>query len=439
MLDFKREITKNLSIWFEQNDRKPLILKGARQVGKSYIIRSWGKSVAEKGQFLELNFEKNQKYTEIFANSLNPLDILQKIELLTGVNLKVEKSVLFIDEVQIMPKAITALRYFYEEFPQLAVITAGSLVEFGIDKVGVPVGRIEMLNMYPLNFYEFLDALNKDSLATYLREHDLQEKIDPIIHQECLKYLLLYYRIGGMPQAIKAYLKQASLAAVSKVHQDIVLAYKDDFAKYAREALWEALECVFQKSVYLISNSRVKYVDFDKTIRGEKTRLALELLIKAGIISKVVSSKGSYPLAATSEQKFFKIIFLDIGLLQYMAGFDWTSIKISSDLTDIFKGALAEQFVGQEFLSQKTSGFKNLNYWYRTARSSNAEVDFLIEKNKNSYPVEVKSGARGSLKSLSLYCEKNNCKYSYVLSQRELLKKKDISFLPLYLASSLLK
>jgi len=435
MAEFKRIIHKSLTSWLQRSSRKPLVLKGARQVGKSHAVHTLVKSNPQIKNFVELNLEQNPSYRSFFNSDLNPEQIVARIQLATGVNLNKPGSLLFIDEIQQEPRAIVALRYFHEQYSQLPVIAAGSLIEFVLSEVGFPVGRVDRMVVHPFTFVEFLAAIEKNHLADFINTHDFNTPVLEPIHNELLHFLKIYFYVGGMPAAVMAYYQTKDLSEVSKVQAEILLSYRDDFPKYAAKSDWDALLTVFDRSAHLIGNQRVKYVDFDQTIRSEKLKKSSNLLVQADILHKVFSTDVDRPpLRAAKQSKFFKIIFLDIGLMQALLGFDWRKISDQDDLTNLKNGALAEQFVGQEILATQKDLFNEVFYWLRNSKSSNAEVDYLIEKHGEIVPVEVKSGMLAKLKSLTMYRDLKQIPESYVLSQRNVEIRDKVKFLPLYLA-----
>lgn len=350
MIEIKRDIYSKLDSWKSSLSRHPLLVRGARQVGKSHAIRTWGKQNFEN--FLEINLEEQTSLRSIFKKDLTAEQLLQNLELGTGVNLYGENSALFVDEIQSEPRALLALRYLYEQQPELPVIAAGSLVEFVLEEVGLPVGRVDQITMGPVSFTEFLTALAKNQLVRVIKESPLNEPIPETAHNQLLDLLRTYFYVGGMPGAVTTYVETKSLNLVSDVHARILKGYEDDFQKYAKKADWTALEAVFGSAPFVVGESRIKYVRLDKDIRGEKIKAAVNLLTKAEILKKVVSSYAkNVPLRAGSQAKFFKLILLDVGLLHHAMGFDWRKVSLDDDLTDIKQGAFAEQFVGQELLS----------------------------------------------------------------------------------------
>jgi len=437
MTEIKRDIYKKLDRWKSSRSRRPLLVRGARQVGKSHAVSTWGKKNFEN--FLEINLEEQLSLRGIFQRDLTADQLLQNLELGTGVNLLRENSALFIDEIQSEPRALLALRYLYEQRPELAVLAAGSLVEFVIEEIGLPVGRVDQITMRPVSFREFLAAIGKEQLARVILESPLKKPVPDIAHTQILDLLRTYFYVGGMPNAVTTYIETKSLNLVSDVHARILKGYQDDFQKYAKKTDWVALEAVFARVPHVVGESRLKYVRLDRDIRGEKLKAAVDLLAKAQILQKVTSSYAKdLPLRAGSQSKFFKVIFLDIGLLHHSMGFDWRKVSLTDNLTNIKRGAFAEQFVGQELLT--TNGINDaadLFYWYRKAKGSDAEVDYLIEYEGAPAPVEVKSGSRGTLKSLRLYIEEFGSKLAFVLSQRNMEQMEETICLPLYLAARL--
>lgn len=436
MIEINRQIYQDLDIWKHSIDRHPLLVRGARQVGKSFAIRTWAKKNFQN--YLEINLEESKSLGKIFEGDLTIDLMLEKIELGTGINLRHPDSILFIDEIQCQPRALMALRYFYENFPELHVIAAGSLIEFVIEEVGIPVGRVDQLYVHPINFTEFLLALNKEHLVKQINKSKLASKISDIAHNQLLNCLRTYYYVGGMPSAVATYISSGDLGATSAVHARIIKGYEDDFQKYSKKSDWGLLQSIFKRSPSLVGNSRLKYSNLDREIRGEKLKKALELLCKAQILTKVISTYSKkIPLESGIQEKFFKIIYLDIGLLHHQLGFDWRSIEIDKDLTDIKSGAFAEQFIGQE-LRSKSSVNKNIDlyYWYRSVKGSDAEVDYIINYKNLPTPIEVKSGSRGTLKSLIQYIKEFDSKNNLVFSQRNIEVMDNILFLPLYMICS---
>jgi predicted AAA+ superfamily ATPase len=435
----KRFFAKQLDSWFKRPNRRPLIVRGARQVGKSYAIREWAKENFGQDGLLEINLEESPKLRSVFDKDLHAETVLNELNLLTGFNLRKPNSILFIDEIQYSPNAIVSLRYLYEQVPDLPVIAAGSLLEFALDTHGTPVGRIEYLYLFPLSFEEFLLASGKDQLANYISSFDFTNSISPLVHEELLHLLRLYIRIGGMPRAIMSYLQTKDIKEVSREHELLLSTYKEDFPKYARKSQIETLGNILTTIPHHIAQQKVKYSKIDPELRIEKIKRAIDLLEKAHLINRAYCSLAQkLPLASLRKTKSFKLFFLDVGLLQHALGFDWTKLDPDSDISLTKNGIFAEQFVAQELLAKRSSNKKyELFYWDRPIHGSDAEVDFLIEYQNNVIPLEIKSGLQGSLKSLHSYIREVNPDHAFIASQRNIEQMEGITWIPLYLVGSL--
>jgi uncharacterized protein len=440
MTKFTRDLYRNLDLWLKAKRRKPLLIRGARQVGKSFAVREWGRQTVGESGFLEINLEKQPSFRTLFTGDLEVKQMLKELELLTGKNLRKEKSILFIDEIQVEPRAITSLRYFYEDYPKLPVIAAGSLIEFALGKISFPVGRIEELYLTPLSFFEFIEAVGKQHLSRELREHDLTTPISEALHRQLLTLLRDYYFIGGMPEAVKVFLESGSLSEVSKTHEQLLSTYRSDFLKYAREAQWRLLDQVLSRIPFLVGESRVIYSRVASDRSGEQVKTALLLLEQANIINKVVSTEARHlPLESGIREKFFKLIFIDIGLLHHLRGFDWRTLSPTDDLTNVMNGIMAEQFVGQQLRSANSLPNKKLYYWFRAEKGSDAEVDYVVSRNGYPCPIEVKSGKRGTLKSLLLFQKTFTPPESLIISQHPIAYESGFRWVPLYLAGRVLQ
>ena len=440
MANITRHFTSHLDAWSTRRDRRPLIVRGARQVGKSHAIREWAKEKYGTQGILEINLESSSRFRAVFAEDLSGERILDELNLLTGFNLRLPHRLLFIDEIQAVPSAITALRFLYEQFPELPVIAAGSLLEFALDEYGAPVGRVEYLHVTPCSFREFLGALGKQQLsnlvATYKQPEALSTTISDVVHQELLNSLRLYLRVGGMPKAVVAYLETRDIREVAREQQLIMQTYQEDFPKYAKRSQLDTLFMVFSRLPHIVALQRVQYRKVDSDVRIEKIKRSLELLQRAKLVTRVTCSRATVlPLAAEEKYEFFKLLFLDIGLLQHALGFDWQQIDPTADLSLVCAGRFAEQFVGQELLAERSgSALYQPHYWDRSEAGSEAEVDYLIEYQNRVAPLEVKSGLQGSLKSLHTYIAETQPAEAFVASQRTLARLGPIQWLPLYLA-----
>jgi predicted AAA+ superfamily ATPase len=322
------------------------------------------------------------------------------------------------------------LRYFYEQIPELHVVAAGSLLEFAFDEISVPVGRVQYLHLHPMTFYEFLLAMGKEPMADYSLA--LPKRVSPSIQKMILSELRNYFFVGGMPECVKTWRDSGSMVESFQVQSEILESYRDDFSKYKPRIDTACLDAVFLNTAKSVGE-QLKYTRLNSGHSGQMNRKAFDLLNKAQIVKKIPSCDPSgLPLGATANQKKFKASLMDIGLLQRICQVP-AQLELQQDnMLAMYRGKLAEQFVAQELLAWHSS---ELYYWAREARGSNAEVDYLAVHESKIYPVEVKSGAGGSLRSLHLMLEKYpNCPYGLVLydGTYKMRSEQKIMFLPLY-------
>ena len=401
----KRLIDDALSRWKTQRNRKPLMIRGARQVGKTYSVEAFGRAYFE--HFLKIDLELERSIHRAFEGDLSPKHLLLQFEAAYGQRLVPGKSLLFLDEIQACPRALMALRYFYEQMPELHVIGAGSLLEFTFEEISFPVGRVQFEWLRPLGFREFLWALNLEPLAEQLPNLTREAPLPDVIHEKFRRQLAVYFLVGGMPEAVAAFAETGSLAEVRQVHRSLYQAYVQDFVKYRKRVDVELLDHVFQQ-LPANTGSRIKYARLYPEKRVEKIKEAVNLLEHALLIHKVrAASAQGLPLGAGASDKAFKTVFLDIGLMQHICGIPAASVLNQGALLDVYRGALAEQFVGQELLLNGGSENDKLYYWQRKKTGSSAEVDFLIVREGKIYPVEVKSGRPGRLKSMNLFLQEH--------------------------------
>ncbi len=430
-----RNIEKRLLKWKNNSLRKPLIIKGARQVGKTYTVKIFGKNNYKSLHFID--FERNPALNKIFDKDKDPKRIILELELHLKKKINIETDLLFFDEIQSSPTALSALRYFYEEMPRLHLIAAGSLIEFALKNISFPVGRVETITMHPMNFSEFLIAMNNSILSETLQLpfNEIPENFHNIILEELRKYFF----IGGMPEAVKTFTNTKSFIDVFEIQRSLLETYVQDFSKYAGKSNKQCLKEILFSTAKNVGN-QTQYSKLAEGFSNSTIKNAYNLLHTANIITKVPSINPSgVPLGATASAKKFKTIFLDIGLMNTACELQYSSNILNEDLMSIYKGALAEQFVGQEILSADISP---LYYWSRASKSSSAEVDYVISKKGDIIPIEVKSGASGKLKSMHLLLEKyKNIKKGYVLSLAEYseLPEQKLLFMPIYFAHRLVE
>jgi uncharacterized protein len=398
-----RNALRDLTTWKNQKNRKPLIMRGARQVGKTWLIREFAKENFES--ILEINFDETPEQAKFFVKG----DIdrcLQLLEIEHDLEIIPEKTLIFLDEIQSAPEILPYLRYFYEKRPDIYVITAGSLLEFLLSEhdFSMPVGRIEYFHLGPMTIEEFLLALGQEKLVAFLSTFDFHESIPEPLHQKLMNYLKLFWIIGGMPAAIEAYRGSKSFQQSNKEQGIIIQTYEDDFTKYRKRIYPQRIRKTFHK-IPAIVGKKLKYVNLDPDERSKDLADTLNLLEMAKIIYRVHHSAGNgVPLGAEIKDRDFKPLFLDTGLMTRSLGLNLSNLEIEKEITLINNGSVAEQFIGQHLLYQKPSYEKpELYYWNRDKKSSSAEIDYLISINNLIVPVEVKAGATGSLKSLQLF------------------------------------
>ena len=430
----KRNFIADLERWKNSVNRKPLIVRGARQVGKTYTIKQFGRENFQ-GTTHVIDFEKHPDWAGTFDKNFEPKRILSELEVLLNTKIKPGSDLLFFDEIQECPRAIMSLRYFYEDLPEMHVIAAGSLLEFIMEDISFPVGRVQFLNVTPMNYVEFLNATGKDKAAEIINSGP--EKLSDPIHNMLLENLRQYMYIGGMPECVEVWRNSNSMADVFDIQSNLLETYRQDFSKYAPYADKRSLNHVLNKIATNIGR-QIKYSQLSDEFTGPTNKKAFELLKLAKVISKIrAASPASLPLNASASETRFKAILLDLGLLRALNDLPAHIEFVKNDLLSMYHGSLAEQFAGQEFIS---GGMDQLYYWSREAKSSSAEVDYLIEKGSKIFPVEIKSGSAGKLRSLHLLLKKYpNIEQGFVLSTAPYGKipGQKLTFLPLYYAYGL--
>ena len=426
-----REALYKIENWSNNQNRKPLIIRGARQVGKTYLVRYLSR-LRKSYSYFELNFERNPELNKIFEANYDVKRIISELEIWLGKEINTKEDLLFFDEVQSCPRALASMRYFYEEMPELRLIAAGSLLEFTLGDIPFPVGRVELMNIYPMTFSEFLIALGQELLAKKIKEGQIQSEL---IHNRALDYLKKYFIVGGMPECVLNYSQNSSFKQVLEVQKDLLDTYRQDFVKYKPRVDGNCLSTVLNSLAKNIGN-QIKYSSLCSDYSNPTIHKAFDVLEKAELTYKVKSTSPSgLPLGASASSKKFKAIFLDVGLLSAILGYQIINIENIVDSSSLFNGLMAEQFVGQELLANNMEVY----YWSRNAKSSNAEVDYLVVQNGNIVPIEVKSGSKGRLKSLHLLLEKfTNVEKSYVFNEGKFLEQSDekIEFKALYFVSA---
>lgn len=422
----KRDRLKDLEIWRNDRHRKPLLIRGCRQVGKSWLIREFGKQFET---FIEINFEKNKSIHPYFSSDLTIDIILEKLSIHTQTKIEAGKTLIFFDEIQACDGALQALRYFKEDRPEIHIIAAGSLLDFALNKLGIAVGRVQFMQLYPLSFGEYLTVLELDNLREFL----FKQENDVVIFQQLLEHLKNYMWLGGMPAVINAWISDHDPAVCQKIQDEIIESYQIDFHKYAKQHEIPHVAKVFEIIPTIIGKKFV-YSRVDEGMRTEVIKNALQLLETAGIaIFCHHTSAQQLPLGAMQNEKKFKVFYFDIGIAQRLMGLDvkqWllNPIRLSN------QGEMTEQFVAQEILAYASfHKQEKLYYWHREAKSSNAEVDFITLKNGKIIPVEVKSASKGGMKSLHLFLDSHpNSTFGLKISTGVFSKQARLVEIPLF-------
>lgn len=402
----KRLIDKYLLEWASRNNHKPLLLRGARQVGKSTAVQELSKKF---DSFVEINFEKQPKYKALFKDDLDVKRIVPQISAMYGTSIKPGKTLLFLDEIQECPQAIMALRFFKEDMPELHVIAAGSLLEFALKQLPTfGVGRIHSMFMYPMTFDEFLDANGQQLLIEARNQASVDNPLPEPLHDKLLELLRTYMLVGGMPEAVKTWVKYHDFVRCQEVQDDIVVTYEDDFTKYKknvdpillRQTLRSAAVQATKKFVYSKVGSDYKTAEVKKSI---------ELLALAGIIHPVIHTDANgLPLGSEEDKSYQKILLIDTGLMLRLLNMSLgdiseltTQILTASAADLVNKGPMAELIVGLEMLHHKSPNIRHdLYYWVRHAKNSQAEVDYISNYLQVVVPIEVKANTQGGMKSL---------------------------------------
>ncbi len=420
----ERKLYKELLNWKAKEDKKPLIIKGARQVGKTWLMKEFGKN--EYMDVVYVNFENKKQLQDLFKNDFDIERILLALSIETGIDAQPETSLIIFDEIQEAERGITSLKYFHEEAPQYHIIAAGSYLGISLNqKNSFPVGKVQFLNLEPLSFEEFLLAKSEGKLLKLIENGQWD-----LIKQFKTKYIELlkqYYFIGGMPEVVKSFIKKISFDEVRAIQNDILLSYEHDFSKHAPIQVVPRIKMVWESIPAQLSKENKKFI-FGVVKKGSRAKdfeLALEWLIGSGLITKVNRiSKPSLPLNAYSDASAFKIFMLDVGLLGALSHLDSHTIIEGNRIFEEFKGALTEQYVFQQLDKD------NLYYW--SADRSDGEIDFVLQQENLVIPLEVKAEENLRAKSLKSFCDKYKNKNAIRTSMSDYRKEDWLTNIPLY-------
>lgn len=428
----KRNALQKLCKWKKSSRRKPLIIRGARQVGKTWLMKEFGRQNFKNVVYI--NFDSNPKMAALFEGSLDVPRLISGLQIYSGEKIKPQETLLIFDEIQEVPRALTSLKYFCEDAPEYAVISAGSLLGVALHQgTSFPVGKVDFLDLYPMGFTEFLEATGHENLSELLRNRDWS--MITAFKEKYIELLRYYYFIGGMPEAVQVFISENDLGAVRKIQENILNAYEQDFSKHAPAETVSKIRMVWQSipSQLAKENRRFVYGSLRKGARAKDFELAIQWLRDCGLIEQVIRlSKPSLPLPAYADEGF-KIYLSDVGLLGAMSGLDVETLLQGNRLFIEFKGALTEQYVAQQLRSEL--GIKPF-YW--SAEHATAEVDFVFQSGMNIYPLEVKAEENLKAKSLKVYTEKYEPPLTIRTSMSDFRKEANLVNLPLYAISQLL-
>jgi len=407
MAYYSRNIDAQLLSWKDDPKHKPLLIRGARQVGKSSAVRKLGESFK---YFVEINLEKQTSLKSLFPEDIDVKKTCSNLAATVGIPIIPGETLLFIDEIQDCMPAIMSLRYFKEDYPELHVIAAGSLLEFALEEIpSFAVGRIRSLYMYPFSFNEFMLAQGLGLQLDAVRNAGPDKPITETLHKQLTDQLRSFFLVGGMPEAVSTWVETHDYLACAHVHSDIMDSYQDDFNKYKDKISPDLLRKVL-RSIARQCGTKFSYSRADEDSRSDKVKQALHKLILAGLAIPVThTSADGVPLGAQENERSIKYIFLDTGLLLTWQGIPASDILLASDVDLVNKGPLAEVFAGLEIIKNKDCFHRaELFYWQHESRNANAEVDYLEVRGGLVLPIEVKASTQGAMQSLYLFLRKKN-------------------------------
>ncbi len=424
----KRRNYNKLVLWKEKKQRLPLILRGARQTGKTFLIREFGKSFS---QFHEFNFQKNSELQEIFRPHKDTKKILELLQIHSGKKIDLKNDLIFFDEIQDCPEALNSLKFFAEDYPLIYLIAAGSLLGIYLSSHSFPVGKVEFLNIYPLSFDEFLTARKKEDLVNLILKDPLSTDVNSF-HQILKSELKLYFITGGMPRLVQEFIDSGDMMEVRKLQEDLLDTYKADFVKYSGPVDALKILSVFENIPKQLAkdNRKFQFKSLKSGGRYKEFSSAIDWLVNAGLVFKVpILSHAEIPLKALVDENIFKLYFFDIGLLGALVELPISVFSVEENIFKTFKGAFTENYFIQEFTAHRE---ESLYCW----QGKTAEVDFLFGREMEFFPVEVKSGESGKLKSLKVFSEKYHCKTKTRCSlfPLEIRAEGELRSIPLYLA-----
>lgn len=423
---------EELKKWKKSKDRKPLIIRGARQVGKTWLMKEFGKQ--EYQQVAYINFDDNERMNQLFSGDFDIERIIQGLKIESGVNIEAENTLIIFDEIQETPKAVTALKYFCEKANEYNIVAAGSLLGVAMHEgTSFPVGKVDFLDLYPLNFFEFLEALGEKKLVELIKNNDID--LINVFSDKLKQYLKQYMYIGGMPEIVDSYVQNKDFGEVRRKQNELLTAYEQDFSKHAPNAVVPRIRQLWNNIPTQLAKENKKFIYglIKQGARAREYELALSWLIDCGLVYQVNRVNDcKVPLSAYQDFSAFKLYLLDVGLLCAMANIDATTIIDGNEIFVEFKGSLTEQFVLTEL---KTNTDVPIFYW--SADKGIAEVDYIIQLGKNNIPIEVKSNENLQAKSLKSFVQKYDTKVNVRTSMANYRKEDWLINIPLYMIGNI--
>jgi predicted AAA+ superfamily ATPase len=432
----ERKIDVELVEWMRTSSRKPLLVRGARQVGKSTAIRNFSKHF---DHFIEINFDEQPLYQQLFSMTSDVHDVLEQLAIITQTEIIEGKTLVFLDEIQACLPAISKLRYFYEKKPNLHIIAAGSLLEFALAELpSFGVGRVRSLFMYPFSFIEFLGALNEKRLVSMLQQSNPSKPINLIFHEKLKIYLKKFLIIGGMPQAVQTYVAKGDLLEVQRILDDLIITIQADFVKYKKKIPPASIKTIFESIVNQVGK-KYKFTNDFTSLTIVIIKQVIDLLEMAGLVYPVThSSSNGIPIGAEINPKKTKLLIFDTGIYQRILGLNVADLLLKDDVEVINKGNIAELFVGLELIKSTQCYEKTgLYYWHREAKNSQAEVDYVIQIQDVIIPLEVKAGTKGAMQSLYLFMNEKKSSFGIRVSLENFSEFENVKVIPLYAVSNL--
>lgn len=429
-----RNKMNELKKWKNSPTRKPLIIRGARQVGKTWLMKEFGKQYYKKCAYI--NFDDNSRMDKLFEDDFDLDKIIQGLKIESNVNIEPENTLIILDEIQETPKALKALKYFYENANQYHIVSAGSLLGVAIHEgTSFPVGKVDFLDLAPLSFFEFLEALGEENLLQLLKKNDFD--MIGVFNSKLKEFLKLYYYVGGMPEAVNSYAQNKDLKEVRKIQKRLLEAYEQDFSKHAPSNIVPRIRQLWNNIPTQLAKENKKFI-YGLVREGARAReyeIALSWLIDCGLvyqINRVTTSK--VPLSAYQDFNAFKLYLLDVGLLSAMSGIDAKTLLEGNDVFEEFKGSLTEQYVLCQ-LKECT----DLDVFYWSSDTGTSELNFITQIGKDNVPIEVKASENLQAKSLKSFVQKYETKFNVRTSMSDYRNDDWITNIPLYCIANIEK